>query len=121
MPKPTKLSTKPISTYSSDEAVEDGILFEVKELGAKFEKGFLSHITTNLLSKGYMNEKSINLPNVMNLLHQSQKIVIKTSNHLENFNSFYEGNIELPSGQQQKIFIELNETGKFTVLLPEDH
>lgn len=34
---------------------------------------------------------------------------------------FYSGEIELPNGTKQKIFIQQNETGRYTVMLPEDY
>ena len=48
---------EPISVYSSNEAVEDGILFDIKELKQGWEKGIFNYITGNLLfSKGYLKE-----------------------------------------------------------------
>jgi hypothetical protein len=111
-----------VYSYTSNQAVEDGILFDMNEMKGLIndvEKGIFSHITSNLLfSKGYMKEgEDINLPNLVDLLNQCGKIMKKKIM----LDSFYSGEIELPNGEKQMIFIELNETGRFTILLPEDH
>ena len=60
-------------------------------------------------------------PNLLDLLNQALQIVRKETNNFTAFDTFFSGSIELPSGDQQKIFIGQNETGKFTIMLPEDH
>jgi len=44
-----------IYKYTSDQAVEDGFLLDVRILSLKWKDGFgmISHVTTNLLSQGY--------------------------------------------------------------------
>jgi hypothetical protein len=111
-----------IHSYNSDEATDDGILFdmnEIKGLINDVEKGIFSHITSNLLfSKGYMKEgEDISLVNLLDLLNQCI-IIMKKKIKLD---TFYSGKIELPNGEKQMVFIELNETGRYTILLPEDH
>ena len=82
------------------------------------KNGLFSYVTVNLLSKGYFNEDgSVNLPNILDLLNQAVQIVRRAC--VQDW--FYSGVIELPNGTRQKIFIEQNETGRFTLLLPEDH
>jgi hypothetical protein len=123
-----------VYSYTSNQAVEDGILFDMNEMKGLIndvEKGIFSHITCNLLfSKGYMKTKmnftegeDINLPNLLDLLNQCGKIMNKDFDKkgLIQVDTFYSGEIELPNGEKQMIFIELNETGRFTILLPEDH
>jgi len=111
-----------IFQYTSKQAEEDGILFDITKLNEKWKKGLFNYVTTNLLSKGYLDEKgSINFPNLLDLLNQANLIVKIKSNNFHDFDTFYAGRIELPSGEKQEIFIEQNETGKFTLLLPEDH
>ncbi|MCK5708017.1 MAG: hypothetical protein KAI43_10225 [Candidatus Aureabacteria bacterium] len=113
---------KVIYQYTSEQAEEDGILFDITKLNDEWKKGLFNYVTTNLMSKGYLDEKgSINLPNLLDLLNQANLIVKIKSNYFHDSNTFYAGQIELPSGERQEIFIEQNETGKFTVLLPEDH
>jgi|TARA_Y100000034_G_C6859587_1_gene391044 hypothetical protein len=117
-----------VYSYTSNQAVEDGILFDMNEMKGLIndvEKGIFSHITSNLLfSKGYMKEgEDINLPNLLDLLNQCGKIMNKDFDKkgLIQVDTFHSGEIELPNGEKQMIFIELNETGRFTILLPEDH
>jgi len=52
-----------ISTYTSEQAVEDGILFDIDIILAKQPIGnqfFLKYVTTGLLAKGYWNERCKN-------------------------------------------------------------
>ena len=115
--------TDVISSYTANQAVEDGILFDVAELKQGWEKGLFNYITSNILfSKGYMElDKKVNYPNIMDLLNQANQIVKKKSNNFKEFDHFFSGTIELPSGQKCEIYIQQNETGKFTIMLPEDY
>ena len=45
----------------------------------------------------------------------------KKSNGFKDFDHFFKGRIELPSGDKQDIFIVQDETGKFTIMLLEDY
>ncbi len=113
---------KPVFTYTSDQAVEDGILFDITTLNPDWKKGLFNYVTVNLLSNGYLNQDNkINIPNLLDLLNQANGIVRKETNNFASFDTFFDGSIELPSGAQQKIFICCNETGKFTIMLPEDY
>ena len=109
-----------IFTYTSEQATEDGILFDLDQLlKPEFSpKFFLKYITSNLLSKGYENDNhEINLFNITDLIVQAARIF----QHKADIDTFISGTIELPSGQKQRIFIAQNETGRFTVMLPEDY
>ncbi len=111
------------SVYTSEQAVADGILFDIAQINPKWAtNGIFSHITINLLlSCGYLQEGEIKILNVADLLNQANLIVKNKSDDFKNPDTFYSDEIELPSGKMQKIFIEMNETGRFTILLPEDH
>ncbi len=118
-------SEETVFSYSINEAVDDGILFDLKQMDKLINncsKGLFSHITSNLLfSKGYMkDEEEMNLPNFLDLLNQCLNIVRKGTEGYHG-DDFYSGMIELPSGDKQKVFIQLNELNKFTVMLPEDY
>jgi len=112
---------EPISVYTSDQATEDGILFDldlIKKYWAREAPSPLKYVTTNLLSKGYWNKDgTLNIPNIIDLVTQSLKILAKKPQN----DWFVSGVIELPSGSKQKIYIALNETGRNTVMLPEDY
>ena len=112
-----------ISVYTSDEATEDGILLDVRKVNPEWEKGIFSHVTVNLMSTcGYFNDDgTLNIPNLLDLLNQSLEIVRKKSKDFTEHDWFFEGEVELPSGSRQQVFIEQNETGKYTILLPSDH
>jgi len=109
-----------ISTYTSGEAVEDGVLFDVDLIAKRFIPGkrfFLKYITTGLLAEGYWNiDKTLNVPDLLDLLHQLSRVFAKKAAG----DYFVSGVIELPSGRKQKVFIAQNETGRFTAMLPED-
>lgn len=118
----TKDGFEIISKYTSKQAVGDKILFDVVTVNPEWKKGIFSHITTNLLREGYVKEDGeINIPNLLDLLNQANQIVKKKSKNFKKFDWFFEGEIELPSGSKRKIFIAQNETGKFTIMLPEDY
>ena len=116
---------KVIYAYTSAQAEDDGILFDVTKLNPAWEKGLFNYVTTNLLSEGYLIENaaqsSINVPNLVDLLNQANEIVRAKSNNFRDFDTFYSGAVELPSGTPQDIFIQQNETGKFTIMKPEDY
>ena len=118
-----KLFGNTISTYSDLEAVEDGILVDVAIFEQGWEEGLFDKITTNLLeSEGYIKiGYKMNLPNIMDLLNQANQIVKKSSDNFKNFDHFFSGKVELPSGDQEEIFIVQNESGKFTIMLPGDY
>ncbi len=109
--------------YTSSQAEADGILFDVTRINKAWEKGLFNYVTTNLLSQcGYMDDKDqINIPNIIDLLNQCNQIVRRKSDNFQNFDTFFDGQIELPNGSKQKVFIGQNETGKFTIMLPEDY
>ena len=111
-----------VYAYTSADAVEDGVLFDITQINPEWEKGLIRFITTNLLSRGYIQDGEVNIPNVLDLLNQALSIVREGSkNFSERPDTFYCGKIELPNGESQEIFIELNELDRYTILLPEDH
>lgn len=115
-----------ISVYTAKQAEADGILFDITKLNPSWKRGIFKYITVNLMHEGYFEKEGhhvVRVPNLLDLLNQANEIVRKaTHGFKEEFaDSFFSGNIELPSGKQQKIFIELNEENKFTIMLPEDH
>jgi len=74
------------------------------------------------MAQGYLQDDEINVPNLLDLLNQANIIVRNASNNFKDkAESFYSGNIELPSGKKQQIFISLNELNKYTIMLPEDY
>ena len=111
---------KVIFRYTSEQAVEDGILVDITKINPDWKKGLFNYITTNLLSRGYMKEDEINIPNLLDLLNQALQIVKSKSKNFKEHDTFFCGKIEFPNGKKDKIFIEMNETGKFTIMLPED-
>lgn len=113
---------QPVFVYTSNQAVEDGILFDVTAINPAWAKGLFNYVTTNLLGRGYMDrDGKINIPNLLDLMNQANQIVRKETKDFTEFDSFFSGPIELPNGQQQMIFMACNETGKFTIMLPEDY
>lgn len=112
---------EPVFVYTSDQAVEDGILFDITAVNPKWKEGLFNYVTVNLLHSGYWKDDKINIPNLLDLLNQALQIVKKATNNFTALDTFFSGSIELPSGDQQKIFIGQNETGKFTIMLPEDY
>jgi hypothetical protein len=115
-----------VFVYTSQEAVEDGVLFDLDRVLTQnpAKPFFLKYVTTNLLEKGYLNppkepdvESTLNIPNLKDLLNQATRIFRKKPAD----DYFASGRIELPDGQKQQIFIAQNETGRYTAMLPEDY
>jgi len=127
-----------IFTYTSQEAVEDGVLFDIDTIAPSKTNPnfFLKYITSNLIEKGYLNDRcknavrrgeqgtklsclqpTINIPNFVDLITQAAQIFKRKPKG----DYFVSGSIELPSGKRQKIFIAQNETGRYTAMLPEDY
>ena len=111
-----------IAEYTSAQAVEDGILFDVTTLSEKWKKGLFNYVTMNLLGKGYMNDDGhLNIANLIDLLNSCKEIVRKESDNFTREDWLFTGMIELPCGDPKKVFIQQNETGQFTIMLPEDY
>ena len=109
-----------IYMYTSEMAEEDGILVDITNINPDWKRGLFNYVTTNLLSQGYMTEEKVNIPNILDLLNQSLEIIRKESDNFKNYDTFYSGKIEFPDGEKRKIFIEMNDSEKFTIMLPED-
>lgn len=109
-----------IDQYTSKQAEEDGLLVDLTKIQPKWREGLFNYVTTNLLNEGYVQKDKINIASVIDLLNQAMKIIKNKSNDFKKYDTFFCGIIELPNGAKQEIFIEKNETGKFTLMLPED-
>ncbi len=109
-----------IYSYSSQQAEEDGFLFDITKINPSWNKGLFNFVTTNLLSKGYMQDDKLNFANILDLLNQALHIVKTKSKNFKVHDTFFSGKIEFPDGERNQIFIEMNETGKYTLMLPED-
>jgi hypothetical protein len=106
-----------IYTYTSKQAVEDGVLFDIDSVQKYLMKNPFKYVTANLMAKGYLDGDKVNIPNLQDLIMAALMIYCR----MPADDYFASGNIELPSGDKQKIFIAQNETGRFTIMLPEDY
>ena len=122
-PDPPDNQPPVIFQYSSNQAEDDGVLVSVERINSEWGKGPINFITTNLLHQGgYIDEKNnINLPCLLDLLNQCLSILKTKTKNFTEMDWFFSGEIKLPSGSKQVVFIEENETGKFTAMLPIDH
>ena len=108
---------KPISTYSSEQAVEDGVLFDIATVNDSWKESIFEYVTASLMAKGYEDD----ILNLAELLDQAMRIVANASNGFSDSKEVqYRGNIELPNGGQQEIYIGMNEHGKYTLMIQED-
>ena len=114
---------KPIYTYTLDNAVEDGMMVDLRKINPNYAKGMFSHATMNLMRMGYldMEKNKADIPNLQDLIIQASRIVRKKSHNFTKPDNHYAGEIELPSGGKYMIFIERNEIGKYTLMLPADY
>jgi hypothetical protein len=119
-----------ISQYTSEEAVEDGILVRTSDIEPGASRSFFSHITTNLLNQGYiapgdsesndLGPMRIIMPHFKDLIIQANAIVTVNKTSTVPVDTFFSKEIKFPDGTFQRILIAQNETGKFTIMLPED-
>jgi hypothetical protein len=111
-----------ICSCSSGQAAEDDILFDITQVNPEWEKGIFRYVTIDLMEHGYLQDDKVIIPDLLNLLYQSLNIVWENSNEFKDrLDPFYAGDIELPDGKKQQIFLELNGIGKYTIRLPEGH
>jgi len=118
---------EPISIYTEDMAVEDGILVKTDDLLPKMSQHLVSHITYNFLYKiGYIEEVPgieqdtqliFSKANIIDLLNQVGPR-IKEILGKDHFLSMMIGD---PNGNKQKVFFQLNSFGRWTIMLPEDY
>ena len=109
-----------IYQYTSKQAEEDGILFDLTNVSPAIKNSPFNYATANLINKGYLKEEKYAIANILDLIHQAFLIMEKGTKNFTQPDYFFSGKIELPNGEMQEIFIEQNETGKFTIMLPED-
>ena len=119
-----------ISVYTDDDGIEDGILVKLEHNGKAFGR-WINIATSNLISKGYEDEEKLNIPNVIDLVRQGEAIIRRANKELDDpaeFDWFYSGSIELPSGENAEVFIAENGTSagtgqrrRYTIMLPEDY
>lgn len=115
-----------IFRYTSDEAERDGILYNIENANPVWKHGFFSHVTWNLLRKGYTEPSQpdkperVRLPNLVDLLNQCNQPLLRDfkANTLD---WFYQIPIEFPDGHRDNVFVAQNETGRFTIMAPEDY
>jgi hypothetical protein len=111
-----------ISSYSDCEAVEDGILVDLGKVKEEYKFGPFKYLTNNLLvSKGYLVNDKLNEPNLFDLLVQCNKSKMAADKKKGEEDYFYSVQVEFPSGDKGRVFVAQNETGKFTIMLPEDY
>ena len=55
---------EPVFVYTSDQAVEDGILFDITAVNPEWKKGLFNYVTVNLLHSGYLKDDKINIPDL---------------------------------------------------------
>src|SRR3990167_9095281 len=104
-----------VYSYGLDQAEEDGILFNISSINNEWQKGVISHITNNLLSKhNYFDQfGNVHIPCLLDLLNQVNSKLKKAVK-----DNFYSFKIENLNGEKMKVFVQLNESEKFTVMLP---
>jgi hypothetical protein len=112
-----------IYSYTTKEAVADGVLVDLSTAGpvpvyAPVYKG-IRYATPALLARGYMSDAKLNLPNLADLLVQVsigiKKGLAKGEDRL------FQARIEFPDGSRGEVWAAVNEEGSLTMMLPEDY
>jgi hypothetical protein len=111
-----------ISSYTDRQAVEDGILFDVKELAnvsLSITWGELpfQYVTANLCySKGYLKDGTApSIPNFLDLFRNMTEHMRKTGKDW-----FYSMDTEFPDGSRGTVWAKQNMSGGYTLMLPSD-
>ncbi len=117
-----------ISTYTSNNAEEDGILVRTSTLlpeASGYAPHLVSHITTNLLTTQQYFERvgdrvDYRRANIVDLLNQAgPKIRDATTNDPAEY--FVSMNLEGPRGNTYNAFAVMNEYRRWTLMLPDDY
>jgi hypothetical protein len=120
-----------VSVYTAFQAVEDGILFDTKELPLEnIEDCPFRFITTNLLrTQKYMisspdvNSEILNIQGIIDLINECSKQCYEQSKkeNREDGN-YFTCKIETPNDEEIIVWVHPNEIpNKWTILLPEDY
>ena len=116
-----------VSVYSSEQATEDGILFNLSE-SVFFKNKYFSFVTTNLLLDlnilAYNSEKQMDVINtsmLLDLIEQAKRIVLNKIQETLSDDHFYSGVVRSSKNESIRIFICQNETGLYTLMLPSDY
>jgi len=103
-----------ISSYTSNQAVEDGALFDVRELSKpspsiKWDERDHFSVTSNLaFSKGYLKDGAEpSIPNFVDLFRTLGEHMKRTGP-----DHFYNTTIEFPDGTRGEVYAVQNETGR---------
>lgn len=111
-----------ISSYSSDEAEIDGLLFDLSKVNNDWRNGFFNYITINLFRDEFVDGNGeIKIRALQKLLNDCQEHMRKKSKDFQEFDYFFSDSFFLPSGVKKKLFICQNETGKYTIMYPSDY
>lgn len=111
-----------IFSYTDAMAVEDGMLVDLDQIFPRYkDKSLFKYATANLMSKGYIIRTDLKKAAIQDLMMQAQAIVKKQSDNYQDMDRLFKGTIELPSGEQEDIFIGQNESGRYTLMLCEDY
>jgi len=97
-----------ISVYTSEDGIEDGILIGLKQLGIKESK-------INLMTSSvYMQYKNLGCDEakskIEDLIERAETEMSERDDWFYNFKY-----------KDKKYFVAQNETGKYTLMLPEDY
>jgi hypothetical protein len=117
---------KPISVYTSKEAIDDGTLVDLFSV----RRSFVNLATSTLIAEGYKNpDGTINEANVKDLIAQGLHILgdqKKNESLVDYYHrlsgvGFASGKIELPNGDKQTVFLAKNDLNTYTIMLPADY
>ena len=117
--KQDNLFGETIYKYGIEEATDDGMLVAMENLHAGWKDGPISHITNGVFGK-YSNEDVIDMPSIMDLLSQS---IRKVNNQIKKNgpDSFWEVKIKDRDAQTLRLFVQVNELKKLTIMLPSEY
>ena len=103
-----------ISSYSTRQAVEDGVLFDVQELAKlspsiKWGEGPFQYVTSNLCyGKGYLkDDQPVQVANFIDLFRTMGEHMKRTGP-----DHFYNKTIEFPDGTRGEVYAVQNESGR---------
>jgi hypothetical protein len=124
-PLTTTNQTTVIVAYTLDDAEADGVLARTDDLFPNQRRHIVSHVTTNLLrSLGYEREAAgrwtVQLASVIDLCNQAGPRIRRALSDVPD-EYLVTLRIETPSGDRTTVWAQLNEEGRWTLMLPEDY
>ena len=113
---------KIVYSYTRDQAIQDGTFIDLSKLTG-IEPGPFDLVTRSLLERGYFLESGKIDLNALNMLLKfcTKKLKSAKQAHPDIKHDIVEHNATLNNREETTLYLVLNETGKYTIMLPFEY